>query len=60
MILAELIIAAVVAIFEAQDRHGERGLATRVTSEQAADVLERFPSAFHNPVARTVRLPSTI
>jgi pyridinium-3,5-biscarboxylic acid mononucleotide synthase len=51
---------AVVAIFEAQDRHGERGLATRVTSAQAAAVLARFPSAVHNPVARTVRLPSPV
>ncbi|HEV8000345.1 MAG TPA: nickel pincer cofactor biosynthesis protein LarB [Planctomycetaceae bacterium] len=48
---------AVVAIFEAQARHGERGLATRVSPEQAAAVLTRFPEALHNPIARTIRLP---
>jgi pyridinium-3,5-biscarboxylic acid mononucleotide synthase len=50
---------AVVAIFEAQARHGERGLATRVSSDQAAAVLARFPNAIHNPVARTIRLPAS-
>jgi NCAIR mutase (PurE)-related protein len=49
---------AIVAIFEAQARHGERGLATRVCPEQAAAVLARFPSAIHNPVGRTIRLPA--
>jgi len=48
---------AIIAIFEAQALHGERGLATRMTSEQAAAVLRRFPSAIHNPIARTVRIP---
>jgi NCAIR mutase (PurE)-related protein len=47
---------AVVAIFEAQAQHGERGLATRVLPEQATAVLRRFPSALHNPIARTIRL----
>jgi pyridinium-3,5-biscarboxylic acid mononucleotide synthase len=51
---------AIVAIFEAQALHGERGFATRVSTEQAAAVLKRFPSALHNPVARTVRLPASI
>jgi hypothetical protein len=50
---------AVVAIFEAQALHGERGFATRVSSEQAAAVLRRFPTAIHNPIAGTVRLPSS-
>jgi pyridinium-3,5-biscarboxylic acid mononucleotide synthase len=48
---------AIVAIFEAQALHGERGFATRITPEQATAVLRRFPSALHNPVARTVRIP---
>lgn len=48
---------AVVAIFEAQAQHGEAGFATRVSSEQVAAVLQRFPAAVHNPVARTLRLP---
>jgi NCAIR mutase (PurE)-related protein len=50
---------AVVAIFEAQALHGERGYATRVSSEQSAALLRRFPTAIHNPIARTVRLPSS-
>jgi NCAIR mutase (PurE)-related protein len=48
---------AVVAIFEAQSLHGERSFATRVSPEQAAAVLRRFPHALHNPIARTVRIP---
>jgi NCAIR mutase (PurE)-related protein len=48
---------AVVAIFEAQALHGERGFATRVSAEQATAVLRRFPGALHNPIARTIRLP---
>jgi NCAIR mutase (PurE)-related protein len=48
---------AIVAIFEAQALHGERGLATRATPEQAAALLRRFPAAIHNPIARTVRIP---
>jgi pyridinium-3,5-biscarboxylic acid mononucleotide synthase len=50
---------AVVAIFEAQSQHGERGFATRVSPEQATAVLKRFPTALHNPVARTIRLLSS-
>jgi len=48
---------AVVAILEAQALHGERGFATRVSPEQAAALLRRFPAAIHNPIARTVRIP---
>lgn len=50
---------AVVAIFEAQSRHGVLGFATRVSLEQATAVLKRFPTALHNPVARTIRLLPT-
>jgi pyridinium-3,5-biscarboxylic acid mononucleotide synthase len=48
---------AIVAIFEAQALHGERGFATRINTEQAAAVLRRFPNAIHNPIARAVRIP---
>jgi pyridinium-3,5-biscarboxylic acid mononucleotide synthase len=50
---------AVVAIFEAQALHGENGFATRVSPEQAAAVLRRFPAAIHNPIARTIRIPAS-
>jgi pyridinium-3,5-biscarboxylic acid mononucleotide synthase len=50
---------AVVAIFEAQAQHGERGFATRVSADQAEAVRRRFPTAVYNQVARTIRLPTT-
>ena len=47
---------AVVAIFDTLYGHGEDCLGTRVSPEQALRLLERFPQAHHNPVARTVSL----
>lgn len=32
-------------------------LATRITAEQAAELVRRFPGALYNPVARTFRVP---
>jgi pyridinium-3,5-biscarboxylic acid mononucleotide synthase len=48
--------AAVVEIMETLVRHGERGLATRVSPEQADALMERFPAAVHSPIGRTVRV----
>jgi NCAIR mutase (PurE)-related protein len=50
---------AIIAIFEAQAQHGEQGYATRMSLEQAAAVLRRFPDAVHNPIARTLRVQSS-
>ena len=47
---------AVVAIFEALIDHGEDCLGTRVSPDQAQRLLERFPQAQHNAVARTVSI----
>ncbi len=47
---------AVVAIFEAIAAQGQHCLATRVSIDQAEGLLERFPEALYNAVARTVRL----
>ncbi|MEX0701260.1 MAG: nickel pincer cofactor biosynthesis protein LarB [Planctomycetales bacterium] len=48
---------AVVEIFALQCEHGETPFGTRASPEQAAVLLERFPNAIHNRLARTVRLP---
>lgn len=48
---------AIVEIFAIQCEHGEIPFGTRISPEQAAAVLARFPQANHNPLARTVRLP---
>ncbi len=45
-------------IFEALTDHGQSCLGTRVSHEQAAGLLQRFPEAEHNPVARTIRVPN--
>jgi hypothetical protein len=37
-------------------QHGQRGLVTRVSPEQAAFVREQLPAVVCNPVARTLRL----
>lgn len=47
---------AIRAVFAAQQRAGQNSLATRITPEQAAAVLEEFPGAEHNPIARTIRV----
>ena len=48
---------SIVRIFEVQQQHGETAFGTRLSPEQAAVVLERFPDAMHNATARTIRLP---
>ncbi|MFM8285831.1 MAG: nickel pincer cofactor biosynthesis protein LarB [Planctomycetaceae bacterium] len=50
-------VTALVEIFRKLAEHGQPPLATRVSAEQAAALLEAFPHALHNSVARTVRLP---
>jgi len=47
---------SIIEIFGRQTDHGEDCFATRLSAEQAAGILERFPSAIHNTLARTVRL----
>jgi hypothetical protein len=49
--------AAIIEIFHAFQTHGQDCFATRATPEQASELLEVFPMAIHNPVARTIRLP---
>ncbi len=46
---------SIVEIFAAMNRRGQDFFGTRVSPEQAAVILERFPNAYHSPVARTVR-----
>jgi NCAIR mutase (PurE)-related protein len=48
--------AAIADVFRAQLAHGQRCLATRVSPEQAAELLVTFPAAVHNPTARTIRI----
>lgn len=49
---AELILG----LFEKQQEAGQNSLVTRVSPETASILLSRFPTAHHNPMARTVRL----
>jgi NCAIR mutase (PurE)-related protein len=49
----------IVAICEGLNRQAGGFLGTRVTPEQAAALLARFPDARHNPLARTVVRPAT-
>jgi NCAIR mutase (PurE)-related protein len=49
-------VESVVEIFAALAARGQDCLATRVSPEQAAALLARFPHAIHNSVARTVRM----
>ena len=49
-------VEAIVDVFAAQRRAGQKSLATRVSSEQAELILQEFPGARHNPLARTVSL----
>jgi NCAIR mutase (PurE)-related protein len=46
----------IIAVFTAQRRAGQHSLATRVSPEQAEVVLQQFPDARYNPVARTISL----
>ncbi len=49
---------AICGVFAAQRRAGQHSLATRVTPEQAQIVLQEFPNANYNPVARIISLQS--
>jgi len=50
-------VAAMEKIFEALLRNGADVLATRVSAEQAAGLLEKYPAARYNAVGRTFRIP---
>ncbi|MGA2031555.1 MAG: nickel pincer cofactor biosynthesis protein LarB [Thermoguttaceae bacterium] len=50
-------VAAIEKIFRAQVAHGIDVLATRMTAEQAAELLAQFPGAQYNAVGRTFRIP---
>ena len=48
--------AAIADVFHMLLSHHQSCFATRVSGEQAQDLLALFPHAHHNPVARTVRI----
>lgn len=50
-------VEALERIFTALLAAGIDVLATRITVEQAAELLPRFPQAIHNAVGRTLRIP---
>jgi NCAIR mutase (PurE)-related protein len=50
-------VAAMEKIFEAQIAHGADVLATRMSAEQAAELVARFPAARYNPTGRTFSIP---
>ncbi len=50
-------VAALERIFEALLDHGAEVLATRMSAEQAAELLAKFPAARYNTVGRTFRVP---
>lgn len=52
-------IESIIEIFEAITRQNQDYFGTRVSSEQARGLTERFPEARYNPVARTVRSPQS-
>jgi len=47
---------AIADVFRVQLGHGQHCLATRVSAEQASELLAIFPAAQHNATARTIRL----
>jgi len=49
--------AAMEKIFQALIDHGNDVLATRMSPEQAAELLPKFPRACYNPIGRTFRIP---
>jgi pyridinium-3,5-biscarboxylic acid mononucleotide synthase len=51
---------AIIEILRAQRAHGQACLATRITPEQALQVIDALPEARHNPVARTLRLGESV
>jgi hypothetical protein len=48
--------AAIADVFRMQLAHDQNCLATRVSPEQAGELLASFPDAQHNATARTIRL----
>jgi pyridinium-3,5-biscarboxylic acid mononucleotide synthase len=50
-------VAAMEKIFDALLRHGADVLATRMTPEQAAELLVKFPESRYNSIGRTFRIP---
>jgi pyridinium-3,5-biscarboxylic acid mononucleotide synthase len=48
--------AAIADVFRMQRAHGQHSLATRVSAEQASELMAIFPAARHNATARTIRL----
>lgn len=49
-------VAAIADVFRLQLAHGQNCFATRVTPEQAGELLALFPMAHHNPTAHTLRI----
>ena len=49
-------VAMLEKIFRRLIAAGVDVLATRISAEQAAELLPKFPAARHNPVARTIRI----
>jgi len=50
-------VEAIARIVRAQVEHGLDVLATRMSTEQAAELLSQFPAAQYNPTGRTFRIP---
>lgn len=50
-------VSAMEKIFLAQIDEGVEVLATRMSAEQAAELLTKFPEARYNPIGRTFRIP---
>jgi hypothetical protein len=50
-------VEAIAKIFHAQLEHEVDVLATRMSSEQAAELLSQFPAGQYNPIGRTFRIP---
>jgi hypothetical protein len=48
--------AAIADVFRMQLAHGQNCLATRVSPEQAGELMANFPGAQHNATARTIRI----
>lgn len=48
--------AAIADVFRVQLSHGQSCLATRVNAAQADELRALFPTAQHNPTARTIRI----
>jgi pyridinium-3,5-biscarboxylic acid mononucleotide synthase len=53
-------VATMEKIFRAQVAHGVEVLATRMSPEQAAELLARFPAARYNPIGRTFRIARAV